>query len=329
MESCVDLWYDIGKTKEDFLMKKIKLLIVTLAIATLSTFPALADWQQEPDGRWWYRNEDGSYPVNQWQEINGKQYYFGSDGYMLTNTTTPDGKQVGADGALVDGNSNTYASGSGEITFQNIAWGTDYASIDRKYGNWNLMPIHSEWTVNPSVDAVLMDNYYTGINFEYSDINIIASSINYQPMVAGYKASEINLYFAFVPVNGKLTKKESDTSLYGASYKFEPQNLAGMTADLKNKLSSLYGQPVKVTTDSDIWGNKSEFTWWSGANGTELVLKSFDSSADSTGIYDDEIVISYAWRYGDTLMQTASDTLKNADSNAEMSNYGSGNVNGL
>lgn len=88
-------------------MKKIKLLIATLVITTLTTFPAFADWKQESDGRWWYQNDDGSYPVNQWQEINGKQYYFGADGYMLANTTTPDGYQVGDDGAWIQNGSQS------------------------------------------------------------------------------------------------------------------------------------------------------------------------------------------------------------------------------
>lgn len=57
-------------------------------------------WEQDSKG-WWWRNADGSYPVNQWKEIGGKQYYFGSDGYILTNTTTPDGYKVGADGAWI------------------------------------------------------------------------------------------------------------------------------------------------------------------------------------------------------------------------------------
>lgn len=81
-------------------MKRIKVLITALAITTLTTFPALAEWKQQ-DGKWWYQNEDGSYPINQWQDIDGKQYYFGEDGYMLSNTTTPDGRQVGEDGALL------------------------------------------------------------------------------------------------------------------------------------------------------------------------------------------------------------------------------------
>lgn len=57
-------------------------------------------WVQDETG-WWWRNADGSYPTSQWKEVDGKQYYFGSDGYMLTNTTTPDGYRVDINGALI------------------------------------------------------------------------------------------------------------------------------------------------------------------------------------------------------------------------------------
>ena len=64
-------------------------------------------WVQDST-RWWWRNADGSYPVNTWKEIDGKQYYFGSDGYMLSNTYTPDGYFVGLDGAWIEsGNSES------------------------------------------------------------------------------------------------------------------------------------------------------------------------------------------------------------------------------
>ncbi len=96
-----------------------------------------AGWRSSGN-RWWYMNADGSYPANQWKMINGtwywfdasgwmatgwKQiggkwywfassgamgssrwvgnYYLGSDGAMLTSTTTPDGYKVGSDGAWV------------------------------------------------------------------------------------------------------------------------------------------------------------------------------------------------------------------------------------
>ena len=77
------------------------------------------------DGTWiqtqygfWYRNSDGSWTSNGWQEIDGKWYYFnaygyrksgwiywnnkwyycGADGAMLTNAYTPDGYYVNAAG---------------------------------------------------------------------------------------------------------------------------------------------------------------------------------------------------------------------------------------
>ena len=37
--------------------------------------------------------------VNYWVEDKGKWFYLGSDGAMLTNIRTPDGYELGADGA--------------------------------------------------------------------------------------------------------------------------------------------------------------------------------------------------------------------------------------
>ena len=34
---------------------------------------------------WWYKNEDGSYPVNCWKEIDGNWYYFDKAGYRAEN----------------------------------------------------------------------------------------------------------------------------------------------------------------------------------------------------------------------------------------------------
>lgn len=84
-------------------MRKTKLLLsATIISLSLSSTAFAGEWKQEPDDQWWYQNDDGGYPENQWQEIGGKQYYFGADGYMLANTTTPDGYWVGADGAWIE-----------------------------------------------------------------------------------------------------------------------------------------------------------------------------------------------------------------------------------
>lgn len=59
-------------------------------------------WKQDAKG-WWIENPDGTYLTNQWYQspTSSLWYYMGADGYMLTNTTTPDGYTVNADGVWV------------------------------------------------------------------------------------------------------------------------------------------------------------------------------------------------------------------------------------
>lgn len=45
-------------------------------------------WIQEADGRWWYRNPDGSYPADSWQLIGGRWYHFDAVGWMQTGHVT-------------------------------------------------------------------------------------------------------------------------------------------------------------------------------------------------------------------------------------------------
>ena len=79
-----------------------------MTLATLlSTFYPLTsfagEWKSDNNG-WWYQNDDGSYPKNTWQWIDGNKdgvsesYYFNENGYLLTNTTK-DGCTVNGDGA--------------------------------------------------------------------------------------------------------------------------------------------------------------------------------------------------------------------------------------
>lgn len=56
--------------------------------------PAAGTWQTAADGRWWYSNADGSYPVSSWQQINGQWYYFDAEGYMATGWIELDGKAI-------------------------------------------------------------------------------------------------------------------------------------------------------------------------------------------------------------------------------------------
>lgn len=59
-------------------------------------------WANDSKG-WWIQNADGTYLTNAWYQSpeSGLWYYMGANGYMLTNTTTPDGYTVNADGVWV------------------------------------------------------------------------------------------------------------------------------------------------------------------------------------------------------------------------------------
>lgn len=59
-------------------------------------------WVSDDRG-WRVQNADGTYLTNQWycSPTSGLWYYMGSDSYMLTSTTTPDGYTVNADGVWV------------------------------------------------------------------------------------------------------------------------------------------------------------------------------------------------------------------------------------
>ena len=56
-------------------------------------------WVQD-NGTWYYLNGSGAMQTG-WFEVNGKWYYANRSGALLTNTTTPDGYRVNANGEWV------------------------------------------------------------------------------------------------------------------------------------------------------------------------------------------------------------------------------------
>lgn len=89
-------------------------VVFTLLSGVMTSYAG--EWKSDAKG-WWYA-KDGGYAAGEWIEDKGKWYYFdgegymvsnawignyylGSDGAMLVDTTTPDGYRVGADGAWI------------------------------------------------------------------------------------------------------------------------------------------------------------------------------------------------------------------------------------
>lgn len=84
-------------------------VIAGVMMMAMSMTSFAAGWQKNDTG-WWWQRSNGSYPTGEWKWIDGNAdgivecYYFDANGYMLADTTTPDGYTVNADGAwTVDG----------------------------------------------------------------------------------------------------------------------------------------------------------------------------------------------------------------------------------
>ena len=89
---------------------KIATVGTVLAASIMAVNPVYASgWQQNNTGWWYATNADHTnWYSSCWQWIDGNGdgvaecYYFNTDGYMLANTTTPDGYLVNPDGAWVE-----------------------------------------------------------------------------------------------------------------------------------------------------------------------------------------------------------------------------------
>ena len=84
-----------------------KSIIIGLGLGLCVSFNAYAgEWKQDSNG-WWWQNDDGTFPTNCWQWLDGNSdgifecYFFGNDGYLLSNTQI-EGYQVDTNGAWIE-----------------------------------------------------------------------------------------------------------------------------------------------------------------------------------------------------------------------------------
>ncbi|OON85306.1 hypothetical protein BXO88_13055 [Oribacterium sp. C9] len=88
-------------------MKKNKIFMTTIGIIITLTVTSFAgSWGKGSEG-WYYLNDDGSYVKSGWEWIDGDAdgiaecYYFDENGWLLEDTTTPDGHTVDKRGAWI------------------------------------------------------------------------------------------------------------------------------------------------------------------------------------------------------------------------------------
>ena len=99
--------------------KKRGMGLLMASALSLATASAAFAGQWVKDGRgWWYQRDNGTYPVSEWmQDIDGKWYYFGGDGYILANTVTPDGNRVDQSGAWIPNGSGAASNTDNGIAY--------------------------------------------------------------------------------------------------------------------------------------------------------------------------------------------------------------------
>lgn len=122
--------------------------IISVAMVMSMSMTAFAgQWQSDANG-WWWQNDNGSYPTNTWQWIDGnndgtaESYYFNPQGYCLMNTTTPDGYTVNPAGAwIVDGVVQTKAIKTENATQDTPSQNSTVAAVNL----WDLKPIDKRY----------------------------------------------------------------------------------------------------------------------------------------------------------------------------------------
>ena len=218
----------------------------------------------------------------------------------------------------------TAAEYENEIQFRNTPWGISYTEAKELFPEYGLWPITGEHMKFYPITELYSDQYDFSNTPTYHDINIIGETTSNKIDVAGYKTTNIELFFAYTVIDGVITHEEADSRLYGAKYTFEPADALAMIDDLKGKLSSLYGDIDEEGSDTGIvWDHK----WWiwRGANQTAVSL-TFQDEKDSER---DKVWISYFTYEGDKWLYEASDGEKERLLRLEREGAANGGTDGL
>ena len=115
------------------------------------TLEPLSGWKQDSTG-WWYQNPDGTYPKNQWKQIDEKWYYFNKNGYRVTGWQDIGSKRYYFDengimqtGWLKDGDDYYYLRTDGSMASDEwVDDGKYYVDEDGKWIKGKVKP-EGEW----------------------------------------------------------------------------------------------------------------------------------------------------------------------------------------
>ena len=235
-------------------MKKVALGLLVGALSVASCMPAFAGtWQSDSNG-WWYQKDDGTWYNNGWQWVDGNNdgvsecYYFTNIGYILTNTTTPDGYQVNADGAWIENNvvktQDTASASEQTNTSQEVhtyTYKTDF--IKQKYVNLlnndeeNMFRVMGERNEPSTLWGI---NSYL---FFKDDVTLWCYAVNGKVV----KIKDFGFTLLNLPPNTTFTIQQLDQYMGGGGY-------YNTNHDFVWKISDDY--PIYAIAEKDIAGEK-------------------------------------------------------------------------
>lgn len=168
-------------------MKKYMTLCISLLLSLALSVTALAGtWQPQTIVQWKYLNDDGSYATG-WVEDDGRYYYLGTDGIMLTDTRTPDGYYVDAKGVwdgqppvttVITAGASAPAVGYTTSTPDTVYQpGIYQVGVDIPAGEYVLLALPDsdfcEYEIRTDTSWESIDGFLDGADFAYNSIILL------------------------------------------------------------------------------------------------------------------------------------------------------------
>lgn len=223
------------------------------ALAGVRSDGMAGNWKSDANG-WWWQNSDGTWPANGWVWLDGNDdgraecYYFNENGYILTNTTSPDGYTLDADGAwTVNGEKQT------QTLIYNQGWNHDGRGW--KYYSGNRF-VTSDW------EQVKGKKYYFDENgYMVTGFNEIDGLYYYFESSGALKDETFymdGIYYVVDSYDGSITDEidEYDWADYRQDYDTSESESTRNTVDEEERETDAVTEDEVVTdeeeTESDI-----------------------------------------------------------------------------
>lgn len=247
----------------------IKVLTTTALLSMLASSTVFAgEWKSDNNG-WWYQNDDGSYPTNTWQWIDGngdgisESYYFNENGYMLANTVTPDNYTVNADGAwTVNGVVQTQGQSTATNPVQN--YDEQYplkGRVEKYFGieNGNLVPY---WQPAHVINEGVVPAGMTGMTY-ISQKAVEERDITMLNPTGGYNLAVLAILSGYNEANIPSKDKPETTELLNEVKEFMNSFDWRNASDLE-KATRICNRIHQATYDHDA-ANEADTTGWSNS----------------------------------------------------------------